>query len=68
MPNESAPNAGRFGLAFVALGSLLLLWMLAGLRPRVHPRHWVLSIAGAAAFLFQTGVLDALVWAGFYRG
>jgi hypothetical protein len=58
----------RVALALVGLGSLLLLWMLAGVRPRVHPRHWALSVAGAAAFLFQTGVLDALVWAGFYRG
>ncbi len=60
--------AVRLALGLVALGSLLLLWMLVGLRPRVHPRHWALSIAGAAAFLFQTGVLDALAWAGFYRG
>lgn len=57
----------RVVLVLVGLGSLTLLVMLAGIRPRVHPLHWGLSVAGAVAMLFQTGVLDALLWTARFR-
>jgi hypothetical protein len=47
---------------------LLLLVMLASIQPRVHPIHWGLSVAGAAAMVWQTGVLDALLWTARFRG
>ena len=58
----------RVVLALVGLGSVALLGMLAGIQPRVHPVHWGLSVAGAVAFLWQTGVLDALAWTSRFRG
>jgi hypothetical protein len=57
----------RVVLALVALGSALLLGLLAGLQPREHPVHWALSVAGAAVFLAHTGVLDALLWTSRFR-
>ena len=57
----------RIVLALVGLGSLALLVMVAGIQPRVHPLHWGLSVAGAIAMLFQTGVLDALLWTARFR-
>jgi len=57
----------RVALSLVGLGALSLLVMLAGIQPRVHPVHWGLSVAGAVAFLFQTGVLDALAWTARFR-
>lgn len=58
----------RVVLSLVGLGSLLLLVMLASIQPRVHPIHWGLSVAGAAAMVWQTGVLDALLWTAKFRG
>ena len=58
----------RVVLALVGAGSLTLLVLLAGLQPREPSWHWGLSVAGAVAFLFQTGVLDAILWTSRYRG
>jgi hypothetical protein len=57
----------RVALSLVGLGSVSLLAMVAGIQPREHPVHWGFSVAGAVAFLFQTGVLDALLWTGRFR-
>ena len=58
----------RVVLALVGTGSLALLVLLAGVQPREPSLHWGLAVAGAVAFLFQTGVLDAILWTSRYRG
>lgn len=58
----------RAVLWMVGLGSVLMLALVASIQPRVHPVHWGLSVAGTIAFVWQTGVLDALVWTSRYRG
>jgi hypothetical protein len=52
--------AMRFTLTVVGIGSLLLVLALVRLEPR-GTAH-ILAVTGAAAFTFQTLVLDALVW------
>lgn len=58
----------RIVLTIVGLGAAVLVWMLAGLRPRDHRVHWALSLAGSAAILIQAGVLDVLVGTDRFGG
>jgi hypothetical protein len=66
-----APSAGlwlavRGVLALVGLGALGVLAGIAVARPRGPRLAWAAALAGAAAFVFQTAVLDALVWPFYF--
>jgi hypothetical protein len=58
----------RIVLAVVGLASLGLFFALWKVKPQ-QPR-WAhrLAVVGSAAFCLQTAVLDAIVWAAFFRG
>jgi hypothetical protein len=56
----------RLDLLLVAAGSLGLLGALVRLRPRPPGPAFALALAGLVAFVFQTAVLDALVWPAYY--
>lgn len=58
----------RIGLWATALGSVAMVAAIATLQPRVATAHWVAALAGSVAFLFQTGILDGIVWVARYRG
>lgn len=49
-------------LAMTAVGALGLVAALASMQPRPSGALYILAVLGAAAFAFQTAVLDALVW------
>jgi hypothetical protein len=66
-----APSAGLFlairvVLALVGLGSLALVVALLRMQPKGQPVSWGFAFAGSLLFLFQTGVLDALVWTHYF--
>jgi hypothetical protein len=68
-----APSADRWlavrgVLAAVGVGSLGLLAAIAGARPRGPRLAWVAALVGAAAFVLQTTVLDAIVWPAYFPG
>jgi len=65
------PRAGlwlaiRLVLALVGLGALGLLLAVLGLRPRRPSTAYWLAVAGTAAFLVQTAVLELFVWTAFF--
>ncbi len=67
----AAPGVGlwlavRGVLAVTGLASLALIAALWRLEPQGAPLVRLLSVAGAAAFAFQTAVLDAVVWPAFF--
>lgn len=66
-----APSAALFlvirgVLALVGLGSLALVAALLRMQPRGPRVSWVLAVVGSVLFVFQTGVLDALVWTHYF--
>ncbi|UCE84714.1 MAG: hypothetical protein JSU66_10140 [Deltaproteobacteria bacterium] len=56
----------RVTLAVVGLASLGLLAAILSVKPRPAPVAHAVAIVGAAAFSFQTAVLDALVWPAYF--
>ncbi len=56
----------RADLALVALGSTLLLAILARLAVRGGGKLAWISVAGAIPFWFQTAILDAVVWPYYF--
>ena len=56
----------RVVLALVGLGSLALVVALLRMQPRGPRVSWALAVVGSLLFLFQTGVLDALVWTHYF--
>jgi len=56
----------RVVLALVGLGSLALVVALLRMQSRGPRVSWALAVVGSLLFLFQTGVLDALVWTHYF--
>lgn len=65
-PSAALWWAIRATLALVAVGSLGLLAALLAVRAEGAGRARWVAVIGAAAFCFQTAVLDALVWPAFF--
>ena len=61
-PSGALWLAIRGVLALVGIGSLGLVAAIASARPLEAPVARAVALAGAAAFAFQTAVLDACVW------
>jgi hypothetical protein len=59
--------AVRIVLALVALGSIALVWTLLALRPDTRGLAYWLAVAGAGYFALHTTVLDAILWAAYFR-
>ncbi len=53
-------------LALVGLGSLALVVALLRMQPRGPRVSWGFAVAGSVLFVFQTGVLDAVVWTHYF--
>ena len=67
----AAPSPGlwlavRGVLFLVGVGSVGVLLALLAVRPGASRFAWALAVAGAAAFVLQTAVLDALVWPAYF--
>jgi hypothetical protein len=58
--------ATRLILALVGIGSLSMLAALLWLEPRTPKGAHRLAVVGSVPFIFQTGVLDALVWPAYF--
>jgi hypothetical protein len=65
-PSAALWWAIRVVLFAVGIGSLGLLAGLIWVRPLEPTLAHRLAVAGAAAFSFQTAILDALVWPAFF--
>lgn len=59
--------AVRSVLALVALGSIALVWALLALRPDTRGVAYWLAVAGAGYFAFHTAIMDAIIWATYFR-
>jgi hypothetical protein len=59
--------AVRSVLALVALGSIALVWALLALRPDTRGVAYWLAVAGAGYFAFHTTILDAIIWAAYFK-
>jgi hypothetical protein len=59
--------AVRIVLALVALGSIALAWALLALNPDTRGLAYWLAVAGAGYFALHTTVLDAIIWAAYFR-
>ena len=66
-PSTSLWIAVRFVLGLAALGSLAMLFMLAGLKSLSPDQFWWPSTIGAAIFTFHLLCLDALLWPALFR-
>ncbi len=65
------PSAGtwiiiRAVLAIVGIASIFMLAAILRASPRAEGASFVLAIIGCAVFCFQTAVLDAIVWTGYF--
>jgi hypothetical protein len=58
--------AVRGVLALVGIGALGVLGAIAVARPRGPRLAWLAALIGAAAFVLQTAVLDAVVWPAYF--
>jgi hypothetical protein len=56
----------RTVLAFVGIGSLLLVLSLLTMQPHESSFAYWFAVAGAAAFCLHTGILDAMVWPSLF--
>lgn len=56
----------RLVLFLVGIGSSLLLFALMTLRPSEPKWKHRIAVSGAFLFWFQTGVMDALIWAAYF--
>lgn len=65
-PSGALWLAVRGVLALVGIGALGVLGAIALARPRGPRLAWLAALAGAAAFVLQTTVLDALVWPAYF--
>jgi hypothetical protein len=65
-PSAALWVAIRGVLGLVAVGSLGLVAALASARPPEAPVARAVALAGAAAFSFQTAVLDACLWPAYF--
>jgi hypothetical protein len=65
-PNEALWFAVRAVLTVTGLSSLALIAALLTVEPRDGKIARRLAILGAAAFAFQTALLDAVVWPTFF--
>jgi hypothetical protein len=66
------PNTGlwvgvRGVLALVALGSIALVWVLLSLKINASGVFYWLAVAGAGYFAFHTTILDAILWAAWFK-
>lgn len=53
-------------LALTAIAGIALLLALLSLHPPLPPHLRWLAVVGAAFFILQTGVLDAIFWTAFF--
>lgn len=67
MPSDALWWAVRLVLGVTGAGSLALLGMLLRADTKSPRGHYLLAVAGLAAFCFQTAVLDALIWPHYFR-
>jgi hypothetical protein len=58
----------RIVLFLVGLASVALAWALFTLRPRNRGKAYWAALVGSCYFAFHTFVLDAILWAAFFRG
>ena len=65
---ESIWLAIRLVLALTGGAAAALLGLLMTLQPRRPLFPFALAVVGLIAFVFQTAVLDALVWPAYFRG
>jgi hypothetical protein len=65
-PGQMLWTGIRLALFVVGGASIGLLAALLRLRPRPPGAAYGVAVAGSVAFLFQTAVLDALIWPMFF--
>ncbi|MCU0847450.1 MAG: hypothetical protein MUD12_06140 [Spirochaetes bacterium] len=65
-PSPCIWTAIRTVLAIVGISSVGMLAALALIRPVNKGPAYILALIGAAAFIIQTGILDAIVWTAYF--